>query len=277
MLNNEIGFLSIAQNSTHDYLSMAYLQAMMLKRHMPSIPYAVIVDGNTKKNITDKMSMVFDNVILLENDKAINDEWKLKNEPSVYDLTPFKQTIKLEADVLINRNIEHWFNILYSKDIVFSLGAKTFLDEVATSRFYRRVFDENELPDIYSGMMYFKRSSVAGNFFRIASTVFENWNLITPQLKYVSGSEPTTDVVYALVTKILGVENCTIPSLNFFSFVHMKNRINEWLMQDWQDSTIFELGDQIRVANTNQYSPFHYQAKNLITSEMISEYERQSY
>ena len=40
--------------------------------------------------------------------------------------------------------------------------------------------------------------------------------------------KPTTDLVYALVVKELGLENCTLPSCDFINFTHMKNSINNW-------------------------------------------------
>ena len=37
-------------------------------------------------------------------------EWKLSNEWQVFNLTPFKHTIKLEADMLFTTNTDWWWN-----------------------------------------------------------------------------------------------------------------------------------------------------------------------
>lgn len=264
---NDLGILTIAQNSEHDYLSMAYLQCLMLKRHMQHIPYCVIVDNYTSTQLTDDMKKTFDIVITLDVDHALDSDWKLSNEPQSYFLSPFERTLKLESDLLINKNIEHWFNILDSKDIVMSVGCKNFLGKQATNRFYRKIFDENQLPDVYTGMMYYKKSDFSESFFKLAQDLFLNWDTYATEFKYGIKTSASTDVIYAITAKILGVEKCTIPSLDFFQFIHMKQRINDWVFDLWEDVVILELDDQIRLANTNIYDPLHYQVKNLIQPE----------
>jgi hypothetical protein len=264
---NDLGILTIAQNSEHDYLSMAYLQCLMFKKHMQNIPYCVIVDNYTSTQLTDDMKKTFDTVVTLDVDHASNINWKLSNEPQAYFLSPFERTLKLESDLLINKNIEHWFNILDSKDIVMSVGCKNFLGKQATNRFYRKIFDENQLPDVYTGMMYYKKSDFSELFFKLAQDLFLNWDTYAKEFKYGIKTRASTDVIYAITAKILGVEKCTIPSLDFFQFIHMKQRINDWVFDLWEDVVILELDDQIRLANTNIYDPIHYQVKNLIQPE----------
>ena len=271
---NDVGILTIAQNGEHDYLSMAYFQALMIKKNMPSMPYCVIVDETTNAKISDKMKNVFDYIKVLEIDHSANDTWKMKNEPQVYKFTPFNQTLKLEADLLINKDITHWLNLLSKKDMVISVGCKNFLGKPATSRAYRKLLDSNNLPDLYTGMMYFKKSDFCENFFRIAQEIFLNWEVISKELNYGLKTEPSTDVVYSLVSSIVGIEKCSIPSLDFFQFVHMKPRINNWLFSDYDEITVIEIEDQLRLANTNIYDPLHYHQKTFLDSDKIKNYEQ---
>ena len=141
------GFVTIAQNGDVDYLRMAYAQAMSIKLTMPGSKYAVLVDAKTRGLVTEQHCKVFDYVIQLPEDHAKNDDWKLRNEWQVFWLTPFKETIKLEADLLFPRSIAHWWHIFRLRDVVLSTGCKDFLGHPATSRKYRRVFDVNGLPD----------------------------------------------------------------------------------------------------------------------------------
>ena len=83
------GFMTIAQNTTDtDYLKLAYVQAMSIKITMPGSLYAVAVDKATLSLVTDVHRKVFDYVILIENNTASNDEWKLSNEWQIFYLTP---------------------------------------------------------------------------------------------------------------------------------------------------------------------------------------------
>lgn len=271
------GFLTIAQNTAEvDYLRLAYAQAMSIKLTMPDSQYCVVVDEDTEKQITDKHRNLFDDIVVLDEDYAKQDDWKLANEWQVFELSPYKETIKVESDILFTRSITHWWHAFRLRDIVLSLGTKNFKGDPATSRVYRRIFDANQLPDVYNGLMYFRYSETASEFFDIAEQVFKQWETVKENvLKGFSYEEASTDVVYAIAAKILGVERCTLPDCDFINFAHMKNAINDWPDdKPWDEMIMTELDlPMIRINNVNQYHPVHYQDKNWLTDEIIERYE----
>jgi hypothetical protein len=273
------GFITFAQNtSSVDYLEMAYVQALNVKGLHSDAAYAVIVDAETAGKVTDKQRAVFDHVITLPFDNAKNSEWKLANEYQVFALTPFKETIKLEADLLLTRSIEHWWPAFRLRDVFLSYGTKNYRQARSLSRANRKFFDDNELPDVYTGLMYFRYSKFANQFFSTAEKIFQDWDYLkTYVLKNCREDTPSTDVLYAITAKTLGVEQCTVPSMDFVNFVHLKNSINGWGNTDrsWKDMVMYEQdGDMIRVHNLNQYHPVHYHAKDFITTELLELYER---
>jgi hypothetical protein len=258
------GFVTIAQNTNDvDYLNLAYIQAQNIKKTQKNSQYAVIVDTETFKLVSEQHRSVFDHVIVLPVDYAKNDQWKLQNEWQVFNLTPFKETIKLESDLLFTRDIGHWQQALRLKDICFSLHCQDYLGNIVTNSPYRRIFVDNQLPDIYNGMYYFRYSQTAADFFKTAQSIYANWSTVTSQLVRCD-DQPTTDVVFALAAKILGVEQCTIPSIDFFNFVHMKPKIQMWNdSQSWLEYVNVERdNNMLRINNINQYSPVHYHEKN---------------
>lgn len=271
------GFLTIAQNTAEvDYLRLAYAQAMSIKLTMPDSQYCVVVDEDTEKQITDKHRNLFDNIVVLDEDYAKQDDWKLANEWQVFNLSPYKETIKVESDILFTRSITHWWHAFRLRDIVLSLGTKNFKGDPATSRVYRKIFDANQLPDVYNGLMYFRYSETASEFFNIAEQVFKQWETVKENiLKGFSYEEASTDVVYAIAAKTLGVERCTLPDCDFINFTHMKNAINDWPDdKPWNEMIMTELDlPMIRINNVNQYHPVHYQDKNWLTDEIIERYE----
>ena len=274
----QTGFLTFAQNTPDvDYLRLAYLQALNIKSTQRNNQFAVIVDSQTEKEITEKQRRVFDFVVVLDEDHAQEDTWKLSNEWQAFWLTPFKETVKLESDLLFTRNIDHWWHALRTRELVLSHGCKNYLQEASLNRRYRRTFDETGLPDVYNGLMYFRFSRTASTFFVYARDIFRNWDSVRDQcLKNCRDEKPTTDIVYALAAEIVGRENCTIPSLDFVNFVHMKPSIQNWHGDnDWQDCVVSEFDSgMIRINNINQYHPLHYQDKTFATDEMIDYYER---
>lgn len=269
------GFLTFAQNTDVDYLRLAYAQAMSIKLVMPDSLYAVIVDDNTAKQITEKHHKVFDYVIPLTIDYAKDDIWKLANEWQAFNLTPFKETIKVESDILFTRSIDHWWTAFRLRDVVLSLGCKDYQGNTGISRRYRQIFDDNELPDTYNGLMYFRYSQTAVDFFNLASQIWRNWDTITPRLKNYRNEDPSTDLVYAIVAKLQGVETCTLPECDFINFTHMKNSINNWPeSKPWTELVLSEIDlPMLRINNVNQYHPLHYQEKSWITDELIRRYE----
>ena len=271
------GFLTIAQNTDGvDYLRLAYAQAMSIKLTMPDSQYCVIVDKSTNEQITDEQRLVFDHIRVLDEDYAKQDEWKLANEWQVFNLSPYKETIKVESDILFTRSIEHWWHAFRLRDIVLSLGTRDFKGKQAKSRVYRKIFDANQLPDVYNGLMYFRYSKTASEFFEIAEQVFKQWETVKENiLKGFSYEEASTDVVYAITAKTLGIELCTLPDCDFINFTHMKNAINDWPDdKSWTEMIMTEIDlPMIRINNVNQYHPIHYQDKNWLTDEIIERYK----
>lgn len=269
------GYVTFAQNTDSvDYLRLAFVQAMNIKCTQKFNQYAVIVDHTTAKQITEEQRKVFDYVIVLEEDLAENSSWKLANEWKVFSLTPFKETIKLESDLLFTRNIDHWWTTFRLKDVALSNNCRNYKDQISLVRTYRKFFDDNALPDVYNGLMYFRFSKSAHRFFEIAQKVYENWQVLSDNaLKNCREPSPSTDVLYAVTANIFGQDNCLIPSADFINFVHMKPAINGLPNKPWFDSIMSEReGDMIRVNNLNQYSPVHYFEKTYITEEIVDEY-----
>jgi len=271
------GFLTFAQNSNVDYLRLAYVQAMSIKLTMPNAKYAVIVDEATLAQVTDRHHKVFDYVIPLPVDYAKGEAWKLSNEWQAFDLTPFKETIKVESDILFTRSIDHWWTSFRLRDVVLSLGCRDYQGLPGTSRRYRQIFDDNNLPDIYNGLMYFRYSQLAHDFFSKARQVWQNWESVTAQLKNYRDEGPSTDLVYAITANIVGIESCTLPECDFINFTHMKNAINRWnTSTSWSDIVLSEVDTpMIRINNVNQYHPLHYQNKEWITDDTIERFENE--
>ena len=189
--------------------------------------------------------------------------WKQSNEWQAFYLTPFKETIKLESDLLFTRDIRHWLDALRLQDVCFSYNCKDYQGNTVVTTPYRQLFELNELPNIYTGMYYFRFSQTATKFFNTARSIYANWDIVQTNLIQCN-TTPSTDVVFAVAAKIVGIEECTIPTLDFFNFTHMKSAIQGWKdTQPWTDYVNVEVEDNmIRINNQNQYNPVHYYEKN---------------
>jgi hypothetical protein len=155
--------------------------------------------------------------------------------------------------------IDHWWTLFERRDVVVSQGARTFYDEPATSRYYRKIFEANNLPDVYNAITYWRLSHTAQEFFNLVRQIFEQWDTYKRVLKFPDDI-PTTDVVYAIAAVVMGVENVTLPAGLGPSIVHMKRYINPMQSDDWTQELVWE-NDPFRINTVAQFGLVHYHVK----------------
>jgi hypothetical protein len=181
------------------------------------------------------------------------------NDWQMFRISPYRQTIKLEADMIAASPIDHWWTLFEHKDVVISQGARTFYDDPAKSRYYRKCFDANNLPDVYNAITYWRLSQTAMEFFELVKNIFENWEKFCKLLKF-SEESPSTDVVYAMAAQIIGPELVTLPLGLGPTIVHMKRHINPLHGTDWTKELIWE-NNPVRINTVAQWGFVHYYQK----------------
>jgi hypothetical protein len=200
------------------------------------------------------------NVTLLTKDQLpFGDQGGYANDWQCFWASPYRQTIKLEADMIAASDIDHWWTLFELRDVVISLGARTYLDQPATNRWYRKIFDQNNLPDVYNAITYWRLSQTAQEFFSLVRDIFQNWAEFSRLLKFPDNA-PTTDVVYGLAAVIMGPERVTLPAGLGPTIVHMKKHINALQAEDWTQELIWE-NDPFRINTIAQWGFVHYHRK----------------
>lgn len=248
----EQGYVTVAVNTQSvDYVSCAR-QLMQSVRHWhPGARTCLITDHPVD-------DPVFDHVKLLT---AVDTDNAYANDPQVFRLTPFRETIKLEADMLIVSDCSHWWHMLQHKDLVISTGARTWQDQPVVSRHYRRVFDDNNLPDVYNAITYWRLSDTAKDFFRWVRIIFDHWSQYRNLLKF-SPDRPCTDLVYAMAAQIMGPHTVTLPFASYPRMVHMKQHHAGLVGRDWTRELIWESEHgRLRINTVAQWGAFHYHVK----------------
>lgn len=251
------GFVILAQNTKKvNYIKCAETLAKSIKRVMPNENVTLISNDVSMCNY-------FDNVVELPyGDLEPDSDWKLINDYQVYEASPYDETIKLEADMYIPRSISHWFDILKIKDIAICTKIRNYKGEISNVQAYRRFIYDNNLPDTYNAITYFKKSTTAKKFFDIVCDVFKNWNDYKSILQCTPQEPVTTDWAYAIASHIIGLENTTVPNFDEFSMVHMKQFIAGTPTENWTDTLVYEINDNLRIQTYTQQYPVHYVYKN---------------
>jgi hypothetical protein len=162
----------------------------------------------------------------------------------------------------ITRSIEYWWDILADRDLNICTTIRDFRGNISDNDFYRKTFTRSNLPQTYNAITYFKKSDLAARFYSLVEDIFTNWEEYCQLLEYSTENRATTDVVYAIAAKIIGVENCTLPTFIEFSMCHMKPAINGNITNRWYEEMVYEIYDSVFRINTYpQIYPIHYHVK----------------
>ena len=245
----EQGYVIVAVNSsTVDYVCCAKRLALSLLKFHPAAQICLITDQQLHDPVFSHVQIIPE---VLPNPYA--------NDYYAFKLSPFRETIKLEADMLIASSIDHWWTMLQHRDVVISTGCRDWKDQVSTARNYRQVFDDNSLPDVYNAITYWRLSQTAKDFFELVRGIFANWAEFRQLIKFAP-SVPDTDLVYAMAAEIVGREHCTMPFATYPQIVHMKRHVAHTRTEKWTHELTWEQ-NPLRVNTVAQWGAFHYNLK----------------
>jgi hypothetical protein len=248
----EQGYIVPAFNTgTTDYVDCARTLTKTLLKHNPHARVCLLT------NMTDAADCnLFAYTHVVEN---INTQNPFANDAMVFSQTPFRETIKLEADMMIAGPIDHWWQLFRHRDVVISTGCRNWRGDVSTARHYRKVFDDNQLPDVYNAITYWRLSSTAKEFFGLTRAIFDNWSEFKKLIKFPPESVDT-DLVYAMAAQIMGPEQVTMPFADYPQIVHMKRHHAGTQTERWTHELVWEL-DPLRINTIAQWGAFHYNIK----------------
>ena len=266
------GFVLYA--SGEEYIRQAYLCALSIKSKNNSYPISLL----TNSGIENKNN-IYDNVITIPWQTKDESRFQISNRWKTYHATPYDETIVMDVDTLVTQNIDSWWNFFSNYELFFPTKVYNYRHEVATSRRYRKAFDANHLPDIYTGIHYFKKCDLAHTFFKWLELISNNWELFYG--KYCTEHYPrmpSMDLSTAIVVKILELdETVTNNKIDFLRFVHMKKHLQNWttMRSTWlRQVGVYITPDlDLLIGNYLQTGIFHYVEKDFVTDDIISAYE----
>ena len=245
---DEQGYVIVAVNSdTVDYQDCARTLAKTIRYWDPSARICLVTDSL----YTDSLYDYHRQIVPMDNPYA--------NDAQLFRLTPFRETIKLEADMLIATPVDHWWTMFRHRDVVISTGCRNWQGDVSDARHYRKVFDDNHLPDVYNAITYWRLSATAQEFFELVRDIFVNWSEYRKLIKFAPDTADT-DLVYAMAAQIMGPEQVTMPFAQYPQIVHMKRHHAGTVSEDWTQELVWET-DPLRIQTMAQWGAFHYNVK----------------
>lgn len=265
------GYLILAVGD--EYIKQACLCAMSIKKTQTISSVSIVTDTKIPK----EYKSLFDNIIdvpwVEEQRYAIEHRWKL------YHVSPYEETVVIDSDMLFLSDVSHYWQLLQNYDLYFTQNVKTYRGEIVTNNYYREAFTINDLPNVYFGYHYFKKSNLALEFYKTVELITNNWELFYG--KFVPKKYPkqaSMDLTASIAIKILGIEDkVTNPKINIPTFVHMKSKIQNWRQEsfNWQDRVPYTLSNtlDLYIGNFKQDGIFHYTENHFVTDKLFEKYQ----
>lgn len=257
------GYLVMAQGG---YLEHAIALAHSIKDTQTSVNKITIITDQ-KAKVPKKL---FDKVISIKknSDLAKRSIWKIENRCRFYELTPYDETVILDADMLFLDDVSHWWDHFTKFDMLCTNKIKTYRNEWSTKNPYRLTFINNELPNVFSAFTYFKKSELAASIFDLTTQIISNWDFWIDRFASVD-KQPwvSLDVALAVAIKILGVEEQVTTKLDYPTFTHMKAGVQGWneYAEDWRVHLgVYNTEEGIRLGNYLQSGILHYVEKDFL-------------
>lgn len=278
----KFGYLLVVHQdheSEVDYFKMAYALALSIKNtQKPGYDHVALVINDLSLMKKCKSPWVFDHII----------EW---GEKDFWDgrcymdkLSPFDNTVCLDVDMIFLRDYSHWIDYFIDNcELYVCNSAYTYRGEKIVESFYRKAFRKNDLPNLYSFYTFFKKNSnVCNEFFSLVRYITEYPTQFSNL--YLSNYKPNilgTDEIFALSSKILGIQDEISYDLPFLKILHLKPMIQNW---PWPaDEVTHHVGmyldehGMMKIGNYQQYGIVHYNVKEFVSDEVVSILEERAW
>jgi hypothetical protein len=281
------GYFTFAQYSEKfgDYPRMAYALALSLKASQTSgtTNLTVGMTEEDRERLPNHYLDVFDVEIIPWTDEAVMHNWKLQNEWKVYHMTPYDETIKLDADMLFTTDANYMWEVMGARNFPLAIcnNVYTFRNQQADDSYYRKAFRSNNFYNAYSALTYFRKEDEAQQFYLQVEDIYHHWEKYAHEfMRHGTNDVAYTDEVYGMAIKLLNWDDKVSPP-DSFGFVHLKSRCQgliDWRIQDkdftdYLKPSVTDAGVMF-INNYLQSKPVHYTVKSFCNDELIAKLEK---
>ncbi len=195
-------------NSDIDYTKIALFAAKKIIDHL-GVPVSIVTDS--KESLLKNGGHFLDNIIEIAADveyfKVFNDgvevkkklEWKNTSRPDCFSLSPYDETLVIDADFIINSStLSYCWNqqsdfLIYKKS--FDLAQRKHHSE------FENISDYG-IPFYWATVFWFRKTLETESFFNLVSYIKENWTYY----KFIFRIDSNTfrnDIAYSIAIHIM--------------------------------------------------------------------------
>lgn len=206
------GALIFAYNNEHiDYLALANWSAQNIRRHL-GLPVAVITDQTVPGHY--KFEQIVSAAATSEHRRVFQDTpapvtWYNTNRTDAYALSPWQQTLVLDADYVVASN---QLNTVVNTEEDF-VAHQTAYDVTGHPEFdENNYFGRNRMPMSWATVMMFRRSARAEMIFACMTMIKNNWQHYTA-LYGVNRSTYRNDYALSIAMNIMSGHTQQYPAI----------------------------------------------------------------
>lgn len=272
------GYVILAQNTAKDdYVRQAYALALSIHATQNIKDVTLL----TNDVVPEKYLEIFDKIIPIPWEDT-DSRFRAENRWKIYHITPYDETIVLDSDMLMLKNIDNYWWYAQDHDLLFCSNTLNSKGELIDNSIYRKTFTANNLPNSHFALHYFKKSEAAEYFYKTLEFVVNNWEWCYG--KFASEYYQdwlSMDLAAAIALEITGLNNC-VDNCSPFRFVHMKPGVQGWNPTPalWTHTIphIFTKDGEMIVGNIKQQHLFHYIEKDFVDDgDIINKLQRLVY
>lgn len=201
-------------NSRVNYLQLAIIAATFARKNLGrDISTCLITDEDTLTSAPANLSQYFDHVVKLETKElfentrqykdtryyTFNDRFRNETRSSVYDLSPYDETLLVDCDYLICSNTLNnvWGSI---EDVMINRDAVSLYHDPLNGDEYR--LNSYGIRMYWATLIYFRKGDKARELFKLVEHIKENWDFY--KLTYdFPGSLFRNDYAFSIAIHIL--------------------------------------------------------------------------
>jgi hypothetical protein len=204
-------------NGLIDYTQQAMVCSAMLKSNLKENNVALITDQGSWDYIKNRydnnlISYLFQEIVFLDyadlKDQLrvfrdgpysnVTGNWRNNPRSKVYQLTPWKKTLLIDSDYLIQSS---WLDYIWSsKDFLINTNAMNLLDNKEGLDVY---IDGFSIPVNWATVCYFNKCSEHNDFFQLVEHIIDNLEYYQHSYNY-SGNLFRNDFIFGIANFIMG-------------------------------------------------------------------------
>jgi len=193
----------------------------------------------------------------------------LLNMWQIYWMSPYDETIVLDADMLFLNDYSYWWDYLSKFDMLFPNTIINYKQEIINHNQYDKILTEHNTRPAYEKMFYFKQGQFAQEFFTMLEQILKNYRFISA--KIFPNTRPLTlraSHIFPTCIKMLGIEDVVYDKNDIFKYIDMKlTGLNTKINSPIWDKDLNYWGDykEFYIENFKQYYPLHYRNAEIYT------------